>query len=838
MKKNVLFFLLLMFFSTAILFGQTNDPLPAKGAEIVSGNARFTVLTPRVIRMEWDSTGTFCDNASFIAVNRKLPVPEFKVKRSGKYLTVKTSEIELKYKINSGRFTSQNLSVTYLDKRNAFVWKPGEKQKGNLKGTYRTLDGCNGAYHDGKSRIPIEDGLLSTDGWTLINDSKGFLFDKSDWPWVEERKNQNGQDWYFMAYGKNYKEALKEYTEFAGKVPMPPRYAFGYWWSRYWNYSDNELRNLIGNFRRFNIPLDVLVIDMDWHGDNVDSKQTWTGWTWNGNLFPDYKDFLQWLKKEQVKTTLNLHPADGVAPFEDCYADFAKAMGVDPASKKTIPYEGSNKKFMETLFNQILHKYQQEGIDFWWLDWQQWPNDRKLTNLSNTWWLNYMFFTDMERNGDKRPMLYHRWGGLGNHRYQIGFSGDTYITWNSLAFQPYFTNTASNVLYTYWSHDIGGHMPFKGNKDFDPELYVRWMQYGALSPIFRTHSTKNMYVNKEPWNFKGEYYDAIQNSILLRYRLVPYIYTMARKTYDEGIGLCRPLYYDYPDDQQAYADSTEYMFGDNMLVAPIGKPMENGASKVKVWLPEGNDWYEWNTGTMLKGGQEIEREFSLDEYPLYVKAGAVIPMYRPGLKNLESAPKALEIDVFPGKGGEMKIYDDSGLNKDYAKEYSFTNVSSTVTGSEQKITINPVEGSYTGMPESRDYYVKVWGAGMPEKVTINGKEIPYSTTDNDLSWRYIGSELSFEISLKGLDRKEKAEIEITYGSNQGIDLNNGLVKELKVFSKKCTEAKAQGKLLNFVNETIGKCEETNREIEYDPQNFYKYIKYFIDNKDKAFDSMK
>lgn len=833
MKTNFLILLFLICVISSYAQEAWNPVANAK-SEVVADDVRFTVLTPNVIRMEWDSTKRFCDNASFIVVNRNLPVPNFTAKRHGKYLVIKTSSLELKYKTGSGKFTDKNLSIKYLATRNPFVWHPGMKQKDNLKGTYRTLDGCNGAYHDGKNKIALENGLLSTDGWTLIDDSKSLLFDNSDWPWAEERSNMDGLDWYFMAYGKDYKEALKTYTEFAGKVPMPPRYAFGYWWSRYWNYSDNELRSLVTNLKRYGFPLDVLVIDMDWHGDNVDEKQTWTGWTWNKNLFPNYKDFLKWLKSQKLKVTLNLHPADGISSFESCYKNFANAMGVDPDSKQTIPYEGSNKKFIETLFNQVLHPYQKQGVDFWWLDWQQWPNDKKLTNLSNTWWLNYMFFTDMERNGSKRPLLYHRWGGLGNHRYQVGFSGDTYITWKSLAFQPYFTSTASNVLYSYWSHDIGGHMIYNNHTDFDPELYARWMQYGALSPIFRTHSTKNSHIDKEPWNFHGEYFDAIQNSVLLRYRLVPYIYMMARKTYDTGIGLCRPLYYDYPDSPQAYLDSSEYQFGDDMLVAPIVSPMENGESTVKVWLPEGNDWYEWDTGTLLKGGQSMERKFTLDEYPIYIKAGAIIPMYRSGLKNLETEPDNLEINIFPGGNGEAAVYDDAGDSKDYATAYSLTKITSVLHEGTQVVTIYPTQGHYNGMPETRNYYVKVYGNGMPDTIKINGKIIPYSTLTDGASWQFNGRELSFTVPVINVNQHDEVKLEVTYlEAPVGFNLNSGLVKAMKEFDKKYTAAKAAGKLLDFVGPRVGKCEETNRAIEYDPRHMYQYLQYFIENKDKA-----
>lgn len=132
---------------------------------------------------------------------------------------------------------------------------------------------------------------MATDGWTLIDDSQGLLFDDNkDWDWVKERPANGGQDWYFMAYGHDYKAALKDYTLFAGKVPLPPRYAFGYWWSRYWLYSDREFRNLIDNFHTYQIPLDVLVVDMDWHYTEQ-GKGGWTGWTWNRDLFPNPKEF-------------------------------------------------------------------------------------------------------------------------------------------------------------------------------------------------------------------------------------------------------------------------------------------------------------------------------------------------------------------------------------------------------------------------------------------------------------------------------------------------------------------------------------------------------------------
>ena len=331
----------------------------------------------------------------------------------------------------------------------AFVWKPGMKQQYNLKGTTRTLDGWDGDKCWGH-KADLEDGLLAKDGWTCLDDSNNFLFDgdADNWNWVKTREHVEGaQDWYFMAYGHDYKAALKDYTLFAGRMPLPPRYAFGYWWSRYWMYSDHELRELCKNFENYNIPLDVLVIDMDWHYTDK-GRGSWTGWTWNKELFPDYRKLLKDLKADNgLRVTLNLHPAEGVRSYEEQYEAVARDNGVDPATKQEIPWISSKKSFIKSMFKNVLMPMNNAGIDFWWLDWQQEPFDKEVKNLSNTWWLNYIFFSQMERERQTRPLIYHRWGGLGNHRYQVGFSGDTFISWASLDYQTYFNSTASNVLY-------------------------------------------------------------------------------------------------------------------------------------------------------------------------------------------------------------------------------------------------------------------------------------------------------------------------------------------------------------------------------------------------------
>ncbi len=659
-----------------------------KNVAYADNHVRFTVISDGAVRMEYAPDGQFVDTKSFVAVQRAYPAADYRVKR-GAWIEIATPKMVLRYRKNSGPFTASNLSV--CSPKGAavpFVWKPGMQQKGNLKGTYRTLDGYDGdtyVYDERRPKMPIEDGLLATDGWTLIDDSDNFLFDgDKEWEWVEKRPDDGAQDWYFLAYGHDYKAALRDFTLFAGKMPLPPRYAFGYWWSRYWAYSDKELRTLVKNFRAYDIPLDVLVIDMDWHYTDGD-RGGWTGWSWNRTLFPDPAKFLRWL------------------------------------------------------------------------DWQQQPTDPAVEGLSNTWWLNYVFFSDMEKNRDVRPMLYHRWGGLGNHRYQIGFSGDASITWASLDFQPYFNSTASNVLYGYWSHDIGGHHMADR---IDPELYIRWMQFGALSPVMRTHSAKSAGLKKEVWNFAPEHADILRSTIRQRYALAPYIYTMARKAYDEGISLCRPMYYEWPEASEAYAFRNQYLFGDDILVAPVTAPGKEGYATVKVWLPEGK-WYEWQTGTMLDGGRTVERTFALDEYPVYVRAGAILPMYGDTVKNLNANDEEILLTLFPGGSGEFSLYEDNGDDKRYAAEFARTHLKSVRNGNLLTVTVGKRTGAYCGMPAERKFSVKVLASAAPASVTVDGAKA---------DWTYLGEEFALVVEIPRTDCAAEKVVCIRYEDAE-VDFN-------------------------------------------------------------------
>ena len=784
-----------------------------------SNHIRITVIDAGTLRLEYAPDGNFVDKRSFVAVEREYGNTPFTIRENGKNVTLTTERLRLVYRKSEGGFTADNLQISStkaIDK--AFRWRPGTRQQGNLKGTYRTLDGYNGEHllYDNNRPMPIEDGLLATDGWTLVDDSKGLLFDgDKDWEWVETRKAAEGaQDWYFMGYGHDYKSALKSFTRFAGRVPMPPRYAFGYWWSRYWSYSDQDFRNLVRWFRENDIPLDVLVIDMDWHPISEEAGGGWTGWDWNENLFPDYRRFLRFLDQEGVNATMNLHPADGVRPFEKKYDEFARRIG--RTDGRAVEWLGSDKRMVKALFDTYLHPYQQEGVDFWWLDWQQWLEDKQVNGLSNTWWCNYIFFSDMERRHQGRPMLYHRWGGLGNHRYQVGFSGDSYITWESLSFLPYFNSTASNVLYGYWSHDIGGHQSLKYGTPVPTELYTRSMQMAEYLPILRTHSTKDPALNKEPWAFDHATLGRLKRVIDGRYALVPYIYAMARQDYETGISLCRPMYYDWPEEQEAYDFRNQYMFGDQMMVAPVVEPVseDDGFARLKVWLPKGQ-WLEYETGTMLNGGQTLERAFTLDEYPIYVKAGSILPYYGK-LRNLSGTRQAVTVRVFPGaQQGTFELYEDNGNDCDYATQFATTRLSYERQGQRLTVTIAPRKGSYPDMPERRKFRLALPCALAPKSVEVGGKTLPFD---------YDGYALETMVDLGEVDCARGVSVVVEY-ADEDYAVTDGTKARMARIGAAVADYKQQDAGMVYTD-ALGYLEATPLRLSYFPDRQRETLEQF------------
>lgn len=685
-------------------------PVADPRAVVFAPKVRFSVLTPCLIRMEFGPSDQFEDRPSQLFWHREQPVPVFEVKHRDGYTEIITEYLHLNFQ-HGDSFTAQTLSITI--QRTGKTWHYGEVEKQNLKGTGRTLDGIDGS-------IPLDDGLLTRSGWKLVDDTNGLVFNQSGW--LEPRNTLDGYlDLYFFGYGHDYQESLRDFYRISGNTPMIPRWVLGNWWSRFWEFTQEELGHLMEEFKRREVPLSVCIIDMDWHVTDIGMwPGGWTGYTWNKKLFPDYKGFIKHLHEMGLRTALNLHPASGVLSHEAMYPQMAEAMGIDPETKEPVKFDLENPKFLIPYFEYLHHPYETDGIDFWWMDWQQ-GNPSSL-GINLLWWINHIHFLDLGREKVKRPFVFSRWGGLGNHRYPIGFSGDTVITWKSLAFQPYMTATAANVGYGWWSHDIGGHM----NGIQEAELYARWVQFGVFSPIMRLHSTKNPFLERRPWGYDDEVFRITKSAMQLRHALIPYLYSMAWRNSSQGVPLIRPMYHLHPDKEEAYSCPNQYTFGSELVAAPYitAQDPDNRMSRQVLWLPAG-DWFNFFTGEYKPGDAWHAVYGSLDDIPIYARAGAIIPLGPMAGWGGTDNPEQLTVHVFPGANNRFDLFEDDGVSQGYQDgRHAITPMFQDWSEQYQVFGIQPTVGDSSFIPAHREFSLIFHAIFEPEDVVVrvNGKE--------------------------------------------------------------------------------------------------------------------
>lgn len=682
---------------------------------------RISVLTERMVRIEVSPNGEFCDTPSQQFLFRNQSAPEMTVVQNGKSLKISTAYFDLTYSNTNQSPNWWNLRLT--SKETGSTYHYGARNKGNLPGTTRTLDRTNG-------QVKLSQSFLSRSGWTVINDTQSLLFTQEGWL-APHLKQEGYKDLYLLVCGHNYKDALAHYQRLAGNVPMIPRYMLGNWWSRYLEYSDADIRALVKRFQKEEIPLSVFIIDMDWHITKTGNQCSgWTGFSWNKELFPDPPDLLSWLHQNNLSVALNLHPAEGVHPHEDQYPILAANMGIDPASRQPVKFDITDPRFARGYFETLLHPMQKDGVDFWWIDWQQ-GHLSGIPSLDPLWWLNHLHYQDLGSNPTKRPAIFSRWGGPGSHRYPIGFSGDTLISWASLALQPFYTSSAANVAYGWWSHDIGGHMIGRENA----ELYTRWVQYGLLSPILRLHSTKDKKLHHLPWGFDEATLKIVREAMQLRNALVPYLYSMAHRYETTGLPLCLPLYYEWPEDPTAYKVPNEYLFGDQLLAAPVTRPAKPGAkgAEHRVWFPAG-EWVDFFSGEHFSGPAWHTFTVPIERIPLYAKAGVIIPMRNSLSREDASNPAELDLLVFPGADDRFGLYEDDNTSQAYREgAFCTTLFKQTTRDGVTTFKIHAAEGDRSLLSEERRYKIHLRGVkkldGLHTKVAGTDKLLPVVRSD-------------------------------------------------------------------------------------------------------------
>ena len=647
------------------------------------GNARFTVMTEGVIRMEYATDGVFVDGETLFA---KRDMMWDAAVTDGDVLTIETEQITLYYK--GGEFSSDTLYADIHVDGFETKWHFGDTNKENLGGTLHTLDGVDG-FRD------LPDGLLARDGWYVIDDSATPFFRDG---WIENRGEGHVIDMYLFAYGRNYKSALSDLAAVSGKFELPRKYFFGSWYSRWWPYTADEFLSIVNDYDVNDFPLDILVMDMDWHYQDWGHEEGepkyeygyghaggnlgWTGYTWNRRLIPDPEGIVSYLKDKGIAVTLNDHPCDGIRDADEAYPRFMAKLEEGGYTEELVPtieekvndrekayaekgiknyrFNAGSKAYMDAFFDASNSEMEDKGATFRWLDWQQdylYPNVHGMNNLTHLKWLNHLYYENSKKGG-KRGMSFSRWGGFGDHKHPSYFSGDTTTNWNTLAFQIQMTVSAGNVGCFWWSHDIGGFMDtVPGGQG---EVYARWVQFGIMSPALRVHMCGLGDFDRRPWTW-GEYSPIMRDAYHLRSVLMPYIYSEAKAATDFSTPLLRSLYIDFPEDEECYKHPGQYFFGEGIMTAPICKALdEDGFVESEIYVPDGV-WYDYFTGERYTAGMHTVKN-TLNTFPMFIRAGYPVVTQPYTSRMTATALTEPKILIYAGDSGVSTLFEDDGIS--------------------------------------------------------------------------------------------------------------------------------------------------------------------------------
>lgn len=676
---------------------------------IVKGDKyRFTVLTERLIRLEYNDKGHFVDSPTQQVLYRNLKTPIFETVDNPNFVSISTKYFKLTYIkgksfIGGKASPANNLKVELLD--TPAIWYYGHPEIRNFGIPNSSLEqgGIQGK------------GLYSADGMASFDDSTTPLLNE-DGTLTENRELRI--DTYLFMYNKDFELALKDYYEITGYPALVPRYALGNWWSSNEDYDDLKLKNLVDKFESEQIPLSIVVLDKDWHKRKKRGKENLkTGFTFNNDYFKSPKSMIDYLHEKKLRLGLSVNPLEGIFDIDDLYKEALKYLKADGEGK--IPYNIMNPQFVDVYLKLFIHPLDALGTDFFWLD-----TDDTKPNLTA---LKHYHFYDMQRDFKRRPLLLSEGVSYAPHRYPVLYSGKTIVDWKTLAKIPFYNNRSFGNGAPFWAHDISGY--FMGTED--NELYIRSLQLAVFSPILKFGIDKGKYYKREPYRWDIKTKTIAKDYLSLRHKLIPYIYSEAYKYHKEGKQIIIPLYYKKPEYFDDVLFSNEYSFGESLFIAPIITPKDSIMNRVvhKFYLPEGI-WYDFVTGKKFPGNKVYTNFFRDEDYPVFAKQGAIIPMAIPKTVNDTNPPEDMQIDIFPGESNSYTLFEDDGESDLYRKDYYIlTNIEYTYVPNNYSVVIRAVKGKSGIIPDKRNYKIKFRNTKRTEEVTAysNMQSLPLKT---------------------------------------------------------------------------------------------------------------
>ena len=694
-------------FKTDITLGKAREDCTFKGNKY-----RITVLSDVLLRFEYSETGKFNDYPTIFAINRNFAKkPVFTVKQDEKYINITNDYFILEYSkekpyIASKLVPDSNLRITL--KGTDKLWYFGNPEVKNLKGSAYSFDN--------KSNINLSKGLYNLDGFASIDDTMSPVFISDG---TIKKNPSDALDVYVFIYKNDFQKALDSYFELTGKPSFIPRYALGVCWNKNEDYTEEELKDIISNFNKINIPLSSILLGSKWNL-NKEGK-TLSNYKFDNEKYKNLEQTINDIHQKNVFLGLTINPQSGITPYDSGYQSLKTKLNI--TKDGIIPINVYNTAILETFLNETLANL---NIDFIKID--------EITeDKTKTFMLMHYIYKSLSKTAERRGLILSRNPGIASHRYPALYSGNTKVSWKTLKYLPYFNITSSNLGLSYYSHDIGG---YEGGVE-DSELYTRYVQFGTYSPIFRFSSKEGRYYKREPWKWDIFTESIVKDYIRIRHRLIPYIYSEVYKYSKDGINLIKPLYLDYEKilDEPLYKN--EYHFGKELFVCPITEPKDKVMNRVvhRMYLPEGT-WYDFKTGKKFPGGKRYVTFYKDEDYPVYAKSGAIVPMAILDENNLNSVkpPEKMEIQVFPGVSNNYDLYEDDGVTNLYKEGYYIvTNIDYNYRKNNYTLILRPTQGKTGIIPDKRDYKIKFRNTKRPEYVKVNvGRfEVEFTTRSDE-----------------------------------------------------------------------------------------------------------
>lgn len=722
---------------------------------------RISILSDVLIRFEYSETGSFNDYPTFFASNRSFGKPKITVEEDNNVLIIKNDIFILEYNkekpfIGSKLMPDQNLKVTIAGTEK--IWYFNHPEVKNFKGTAYSLD-------DTKGNIDFEKGLFSLDGFTTFDDSRTPILDAHGNVLSPNYKNI---DTYLFIYNNDFGIGLRDYFNLTSLPPLIPRYALGVWWNKNEVYGEKDIQNLVYNFKKYDLPMSVLLLN---ECNRTKNNYSPISFSFDKTKLPNPRGLSEFLHKNKIYLGSNIKTEGLISVEEESYLEFQKYYNKD--LNKNIPLNVYDPKLVDSYLKGIINPFLDKGVDFLWMD------DNNKENTLRSFTMNYFLYKNFNLNKAKRNFIISRNFGICPHKYSALYSGETLISWKTLKLLPFFNSTAANIGVSWWSHDIGG---YKGGTE-DAELFMRYVQLGVYSPILRLSSDTGKYYKREPWKWDAKTYKIVHDYLKIRHRLIPYIYSEAKKYSSFGSPLIQPLYYKYPETYDEPLYKNEFYYGSELFVCPITTPKDEIMNRVvhRIFLPNGV-WYDFKTGKKFTGGNRYVTFYKDEDYPVYAKTGAIIPLAKLDPQNINdtSAPKTLEIQIFPGRSNTYKMYEDDGTSSMYKEGYSFTTeINYYYKEDDFSVSIEPIEGKLGIIPEKRNYIIRFRNTKFTDGVQVFQDEVNVKckryTDENDfvIEFNDISTTSKVFVYCKGKD----IEIDANRVINEDLE---GIITDLKI----------------------------------------------------------